>query len=588
MERRRLNIDIQVIRIQKKLEKLFNGIVNGKFDENSEEKVDVFYSRSISGLILMNLLGVDKNSINEFITDGFNDYGIDCIYRDENSKKLILIQSKLIKNGNSCPSKGEVLKFLEGIQKLLNLDFSNFNEKILKKKDIIEETISDVNYKIEMILGYTGTQKLADEIENSIISFENNINGGISDLISHKIVDKTQIYKMALNDFNSQIDIDNIELLNWGVISDGENANAYYGIVNASYIAELWKKYDIRLLAQNIRFFKGNSNVNNGIKNVLLTEPQNFVYYNNGIKIIANKIERKLKRSLDRNIGEFSLKGISIVNGAQTVGCIGDISEINPEKISMAKVFVQIISLENREENYGEQITKLSNTQNKIENKDFASLDEQQERIRKELALENIEYIYRDGNRETKYKDNFTIDDAIIAMGCYHKDVAISTIIKRAIGSIYDDLNKYPYKAIFNNKLDVNLLWKGVKTYRLCEEYIKEKIKKQASRKKLILVHGNRFILHMLYRILTDKYDYNNNDILESKLISDIIDSIVDIINNKSTEILGDTYIANVFKNNNKCIELEKKILEEWKIIERDDSYEYSYCESKQINLFDM
>ena len=92
----------------------------------------------------------------------------------------------------------------------------------------------------------------------------------------------------------------------------------------------------------------------------------------------------------------------------------------------------------------------------------------------------------------------------------------------------------------------------------------------------------------MLYRILTDKYDYNNNDILESKLISDIIDSIVDIINNKSTEILGDTYIANVFKNNNKCIELEKKILEEWKIIERDDSYEYSYCESKQINLFDM
>ena len=215
MEKRRSNIDLQVIRIQKKLEILFNEIVNGKFDENSEENIDVFYSRSISGLILMNLVGVDKNGINKFITDGFNDYGIDCIYRDENSKKLMLIQSKLIKNGNSCPSKGDVLKFLEGIQKLLNLDFSNFNEKILEKKDIIEETISDVNYKIEMILAYTGTQKLAKEIEDSIIAFENNINGGISDLISHKIVDKTQIYKMALNDFNSEIDIDNIELLNW-------------------------------------------------------------------------------------------------------------------------------------------------------------------------------------------------------------------------------------------------------------------------------------------------------------------------------------------------------------------------------------
>lgn len=587
-KRRRRKIDLQVTRIQKKLETLFNGIVSGKFDENSEENKDIFYSRSISGLILMNLVGVNKKNINKFITDGFNDYGIDCIYKDENSRKLILIQSKLIKNGISCPSKGDVLKFLDGIQKVLNLDFSNFNEKILEKKDMIEETISDVNYKIEMILAYTGNQKLAKEIENSVIAFENNINGGISDLISHKIIDKTQIYKMALNDFNTEINIDNIELSNWGVISDGENANAYYGTVNASYIAELWKKYDIRLLAQNIRFFKGNSTVNNGIKNVLLTEPQNFVYYNNGIKIIANKIERKLKKSLDRNLGEFSLKGISIVNGAQTVGCIGGIYEIDPEKISAAKVFVHIISLENREKNYGEQITKLSNTQNKIENKDFASLDEQQERIRKELAVENIEYIYRNGMSKINFKDNFTIDEAIIAMGCYHKDVLISTIIKRAIGSIYDDLNKYPYKEIFNNELEVNLLWKNVKIYRICEECIKEKIKQEVNKKKLILVHGNRFILHMLYRILINKFNYNGIDVPESESISIIINSIVEIINNKSTEIFGEIYVANVFKNNNKCIELEKKIFEEWEIVENDDFSKYNCCEDKQITIFDI
>ena len=49
MEKRRSNIDLQVIRIQKKLETLFNGVINGKFDENSEENIDVFYSRSISG-----------------------------------------------------------------------------------------------------------------------------------------------------------------------------------------------------------------------------------------------------------------------------------------------------------------------------------------------------------------------------------------------------------------------------------------------------------------------------------------------------------------------------------------------------------
>ena len=163
-----------------------------------------------------------------------------------------------------------------------------------------------------------------------------------------------------------------------------------------------------------------------------------------------------------------------------------------------------------------------------------------------------------------------------------------STIIKREIGSIYDDLNKYPYKEIFNNKLEVDLLWKNVKIYRVCEEFIKEKIKQYASKKKLILVHGNRFILHVLYRILINKYDYNGNYVPESKLISNIIDSIVEVVDNKATEILGDTYIANIFKNNNKCIELEKKIFEEWEIIEKDDLYDRNQNEARQINLFEM
>lgn len=271
------------------------------------------------------------------------------------------------------------------------------------------------------------------------------------------------------------------------------------------------------------------------------------------------------------------------------MGCIGNIYKSNPDKISSAKVFVQIISLENREENYGEQITKLSNTQNRIENKDFASLDEQQERIRKELVLENIEYVYRDGNRLSSCKDNFTIDDAIIAMGCYNKDITISTIIKRAIGSIYDDLNSYPYKEIFNDKLEVSLLWKNVQIYIMCDEYIKNRIKTTNSKEKLVFVHGNRFILHTLFRILVNKHRYDGTLLPDSATIKGIIEKTVKIICEDSDEILGDIYIANIFKNNNKCIELEKEIFNEWKIVQDiiniTDERE---GQVKQMNLFEM
>ena len=95
--------DLQIRRIEKKFDTLFKSYINGKIDSSDKEDQEVFYSRCISAITLMNLTGIDEKNIKQHITDGFNDYGIDCIYIDENSKKLILIQSKLINNGNSCP-----------------------------------------------------------------------------------------------------------------------------------------------------------------------------------------------------------------------------------------------------------------------------------------------------------------------------------------------------------------------------------------------------------------------------------------------------------------------------------------------------
>ncbi len=580
--------DLYIRRIEKKFDTLFKEYIDGKIDSSDKEEQEVFYSRCISAITLMNLTGIDEKNIKQHITDGFNDYGIDCIYIDENSKKLFLIQSKLINNGNSCPKKGDILKFLEGIEKLLDLDFNGFNEKIKAKQKIIEDAITDVEYKIEMIIAYTGIQKIAQEIMQPILSFENKVNGGVSSLICHKIVDKSAIYNMVLNEFNNEINIDNLILSDWGMIKDEEGANAYYGVMEADKIAELWTEYNVKLLAKNIRFFKGDSIVNEGIKNILIKEPLNFIYYNNGIKIVANKVERTLKNSYDRSVGQFSLKGASIVNGAQTVGCIGEIYAKVPEKVGKAKVFVQIISLENKDENYGNQITKLSNTQNRIDSKDFATLDAEQERIRKELALENIEYAYRDGNKSINISNGFNIDEAIISMGCYDDNLEISTIVKRAIGSIYEDLNKYPYKAIFNDKLKVNLLWSSVQIMRICEEYIREQSKVQEKGRKLILIHGNRFILHMLfYKLKKEKYDLEQN-IPDKKYIKTLLDYLVECIDNETKDIFAEFYPANVFKNNNKCIEIKRRICksmgEEINYSIEDKAYTK---ETIQLNLFD-
>ena len=47
------------------------------------------------------------------------------------------------------------------------------------------------------------------------------------------------------------------------------------------------------------------------------------------------------------------------------------------------------------------QITRLSNTQNRIENKDFAALDPEQDRLRTELTFTHYLYLYKSDDKIT-------------------------------------------------------------------------------------------------------------------------------------------------------------------------------------------
>ena len=85
------------------------------------------------------------------------------------------------------------------------------------------------------------------------------------------------------------------------------------------------------------------------------------------------------------------MEGVSLVNGAQTTGTIGSVYAETPELLSSACVYIQMIDLGESNEEQAAQITKLSNTQNRIEGKDFASLDPNQERLRMELSLGGIQ-----------------------------------------------------------------------------------------------------------------------------------------------------------------------------------------------------
>src|ERR1019366_3289242 len=196
-----------------------------------------------------------------------------------------------------------------------------------------------------------------------------------------------------------------------------------------------------------------------------------------------------------------------VVNGAQTVGTIVDAAKTNPDALQSARVLVRLVSLDNCPEGFADEITRAANTQNRIEKRDFAALDPNQKRLRTELYLENQkEYAYQTGEQPPQGDSGCTLDEAAVALACRAPDVSLAVQAKREVGMLYEDISKPPYITIFNASTTAKTLWQSVTTLRTVESALKNEQQQRIGKEQLILIHGNRFILHLVFQELSGNH----------------------------------------------------------------------------------
>lgn len=561
-------IDFTLNRVSYKLESLYKDfplITDEEKGNRSEEQIkDKWKSKAYSSYVVSMLGNYEIKDSYKLVTDDFNDGGIDAIFHNDEDKKLFFLQTKFSKT-KSIDLAG-ICKFLDGVTNIINFDFKNFNNKIISRETEIEEILRDFDYKIELVIALANNQSIAPDIEERIKKFIDKLNDD-QVIFSYKVIYLKDIYNhMATSQGSKKIIIDDFYLDNYGVVKKDDNNIVFYGTTSAKYIAQLREKYGNSLLEKNIRYFKSNTDVNNGIIKVLKEEPENFYLYNNGIKIIAEKVIKAPISSVDKNYVLLKLEGAHIINGAQTTGCIYDVYKTSTNnKLENVKVQIQIISLEYLDPDLGTKITRLSNTQNRIENKDFASQDPVQEQLKKDLNIEGYNYIYKQGSVEKEIVNDktSTIDEATVALGCFCEDINISTTIKRAYGSIFDDLTKPPYKTIFYSGLSSYRLLNTVKVYQLVQQ-IEEKFRNnpENTNKKLISIHGNRMILHFIFQEIKEYYkeiDIKYYDFSDLN-IEELYNKITEDIHQARIALFPDAYPAYIFKNISKCQEIKEYI----------------------------
>jgi hypothetical protein len=549
---------LHVNHIQTAIEKRFRNYIDLSDLPSSTDKAkleDCFLARGLSAFVVAELSGAADQVAAASVLDCFGDNGIDALYFDAPERICYLVQSKWIKSGNGGFDLGSTLKFKQGVHDFFLGNLEVFGPKTRARQAEILEILGDSRNTFTLVMAHTGQQDLHPDVQRPIDELINALND-TTDLVSRRVLKQGDLHAIvAQGALGENVDL-SIMLKEFGVVR--EPFTAYYGQVDLKDVAT-WGKYGTYLSAKNLRGFKGNTDVNEGIMHTIRNSPQHFWYFNNGITVVANKVTPQPLGSGTQDSRVFECEGASVVNGAQTVGSIVAAVGSGVNGLKNARVLVRIISLEGCPETFERDVTKAANTQNRIESKDFVAQDPQQARLQTELFLENGKrYSYRSGESLPTPEEGFVFEDAAVALACAHRDVQYCVQAKREVGKLWEDITKSPYTIFFNSATSALRMWHAVEIMRAVEASLKTIQANSESKPKLIATHGNRFILHMVFR---SGLDPDNPDLAATlaRVPDAVVNSWADLFG-ATMKLYEASYPSNLFKNLTKCRELAKEI----------------------------
>ena len=146
----------------------------------------------------------------------------------------------------------------------------------------------------------------------------------------------------------------------------------YLAAVPGIVIAELYGRFGSRLLEGNVRsFLSARGKVNKGIRSTVLSEPEMFLAYNNGITATATGVTAQSDGSIITHI-----RDLQIVNGGQTTASLFYIERDDGKNAKFEDVVVQmklVVVNPDRAIELVPNISRYANSQNKVSEADFFS-----------------------------------------------------------------------------------------------------------------------------------------------------------------------------------------------------------------------
>lgn len=415
--------------------------------QSPEEQAKKNLSRAFSAFTLRHLLDIPEKVAAEAVIDDFNDVGIDAVFLHGPSQALYLVQTKL-KQGAEF-KQDEALAFCQGVRKLLVQDFTGFNDHFNRRKAEIEGALNDCN-AIQLVVAHIGSgishhaSTALSELIADTTHGDQRLVGSHIDFDSSRIVPALQASRA-----NRRVDVEKFVIHKWATLTDPRTT--YFGYAKLTDLVDLHSKEKSALFDKNIRLFLGpKTPVSKSIQETLATRPDHFFYLNNGVTVLCERIEHK--STTDKGGGKrLKIAGFSVINGAQTISSASQFVADNPGvDISAARVAITLIQAD-ADGNFGKSVTKARNHQNNVETAHFLSLNDEQERLRRELAILGIQYSYKAEQNDGVISENrIRGTEAIHALALFHSDPRYILWLKNEPSSLLDILSER-YKALITS-----------------------------------------------------------------------------------------------------------------------------------------
>src|SRR5262245_37403431 len=257
-------------------------------DVKAELREDSLLTRALSAAYISDRFALPPKITATHVTDGYDDLGIDSITIHAPSQKIIFSQSKFFKNPDNGIPLADFLKFREGVRKMIELKFTGANAKILAKKADISQALSEFDYTIEMVVVTNSTQPVSKHIVDSANEFIDPQNQYQADFLKFAYLGLPELAKVATRLVRPQSVNFKATIRHFGRMV--EPIEVVYGLISGADVTALHAEHGDSIFFENVRFFLGSSDVNEGIAETVTNQAQLFPYFNNGITAICNAI----------------------------------------------------------------------------------------------------------------------------------------------------------------------------------------------------------------------------------------------------------------------------------------------------------